>query len=670
MIPEISKPKLSPDRRFELGRTFKRKIDNAESDRSERVDIWNQARSNYEQKAVKENFPWPDASNALIPITPTHTNAIRARLYNTVVGQDQVFIVLQRYDGVIPGTEVEAERFALAMQNFSDVVEREEIPIEEWYAEVADIVTKFGDAFVYTTFDNFTSKKAFASEDGEPNFVEDRFENRPVKHVIHPKDFWSATPDVQKSPWCAFQFDIEPGTLKAWRDQNFYNKAAADEVLEAMGALPQIGDKEGDYFKGQGSMEPHDDRIARERDQDAGQNRSEEVLQWKVYVVFARLDIDDDKKEEEVVMHIDAVGGRLLRLAWPEEHHGERPIDHYRYLKRTGSVYSTGVPEILFNIQKNMNIAARQMENANTVSMTSAFTVLAGSRLAKGRMKRIYPMRQLVVDTQEDIQPLDTGPGRINLSLADIDLMDGWGQRATGITDFNLGQERTSRTPATTTLALLEESNKRIDEVIRLTRRVLLKAHIKDLQLYMQFYREKDLVPLVGPEDAAVLAEVWRRVRPRELMNFIGVDARVSTQNLNRAVLKQEALALFGQLERWGDLAISLATMRSQAIATQDAGLQQFADVLLGVLTEGNRRVLNSFGEHDIEKLNPELGGTIAEIATPLESGGGGALPGQVDAAQNAVANQGTTAGPVNPPGRPIAGRARPQAALVDEGIN
>jgi len=72
--------RLEKEERLALGVEFKQWIDRVEDSRRERLQkVYVQAEANLEGKVPTKQFPWPGASNAHLPVTGTHTTAIKSR---------------------------------------------------------------------------------------------------------------------------------------------------------------------------------------------------------------------------------------------------------------------------------------------------------------------------------------------------------------------------------------------------------------------------------------------------------------------------------------------------------------------------------------------------------------------------------------------------------------
>src|SRR3970040_2902067 len=134
--------RLNEDERLKIGADFKNWIEGVERARTKRnVEVWQKAFDNYEQTARIKQFPWPGASNARIPITPSHSNTLAARLYNAAPQQEPGVIILAGRQGNIieEGQFDEAvsyEWWAQGLAKIREGVEKAEIEVDERLEEL------------------------------------------------------------------------------------------------------------------------------------------------------------------------------------------------------------------------------------------------------------------------------------------------------------------------------------------------------------------------------------------------------------------------------------------------------------------------------------------------------------------------------------------------------
>jgi hypothetical protein len=665
---------LDPGDLHDLGELWAARVEAMRTARDELMSkTWKQSLENYEGKAPPIDIPWPDASNAHVPLTATHVDAFQARFYNAATTHDPVYVIMPRAaDDVIAG--VPTNDFADAMQEFSKQIERHELSLKEVMEEVTTLVPKYGDAFVVIDWEHQQVVDYEHTEDGDPVKSEPRdLVNRPVLKVVHPRNFYMSIADrnIQRTPWCAVDVMYTVEDIRRKVETGEWYKEEANEVLRHIGKrTPQEQRREQ---KSQGWFRPMaDGRMLAMDEWEQEQLRlmrageiEDDPGRVKFVKIWAYIDADKDGIPEDVqfLVHLDSK--RVVQARWNPAMHKSRAIVHYYFLLREGTWLSIGVAEMLFNIQKIMNDVMRDMLNNNQVKNAKVFVGKADGDLTDETV--IYPNRLLLLKNPGDFDVKDMGSGQMSVSVTDLQILQGWGERRDGITDQNLGRERSSRTPATTLMTLLEEGNERIVRVIDRMRTGQEEMWKLILALYVQNGADEIIDSVLSPEQGALLRSVWETLSPADIMRSLKIEAKVSTKAFNRMLQRQETLALFGQMEVMYKRLFSIAQIFRQ---TQDPKMQE----LLIQMTRGMhtlmRRVLNTYDEKDQRDLNPDIVPYLEQLQSLVGvegipenvEGNPFAEPGRSDQVQQTrgfLENQGTPGVPENVPGRPVAGQPR-----------
>jgi hypothetical protein len=672
--------RLDADERAKVGQEFKTWFDAIEESRRELMqETWIKALDNYEGKPPIKQFPWPGASNAFLPISGTHADAIGARLYNAAVAHDPIFLLLSNRAGFVQSDElleVTFQQLARWWQNISKFIEREEIPFKDLMEDIVMTFVVYGDAFVYLPWEKQETMDAEFDADTKKIVFEPRtlWDGARPK-VIHPKDIYVRYDEknVQEARQVGMGWNLDLATLKEYRAQKIYDEKVADQLEEMLSAKAErsktkvdalaVGNQLKEWSGGMYTEDSYEKEVKKRIgiSDDSGP---------------AALKMDGDGIPEELIYDVVKDEGLVPYARYANYSHRQRPLVQFSYGNRPGSIYNRGVPELLFNIQQIMNTTIRDHLDNNKVQNTKMFLARKGSAIEEDA--KVYPSRIFFVDNiQTDFTPIDLGTGRPVTSINDIAVIEKWGQFITGISDFNLGKENRSRTPATTTLALLEEGNKRIDRTIEVMRRSMLEMWKQILLLYFQ-NGDKDTLAaqaVVGMSDTPdeIDAEIdafgiiWDSLSADDIMNGVNLTAEVSSNALNRQAQRQEALALFQQVDQFYQRVTQLAGAIGGSAA--DPVMQQ----LFLLMTKGFRRVmamvLDTFDVKDQESLNPDIEKLIQQVSSVPAQQPGGPQAGQSGAsnpAQEAAAVAGqpgqvTNAGTA--PNRPVAGSQRPPDA-------
>ena len=645
----------------DLATEYAQRVTTARTDRDQRMnDIWALALKNYEGKAETVNFPWPNASNAVISLTPAHTDAWQSRLYNAGTAADPVYQTSAWIKDDLG--EMSADEYAETWQQYSKWLEKEEISNEEMMEKVSTITTKYGNAIVYLPFEHEQEMKITYVQ-GSPEPVKEPVDilNKPVAHVIHPKNFYmdASEDDLQMAQWCGFDEYIDEAVVRNNIESGEWKRKEAKEVLQFL-SVQTKKDKtaakanQKDYFKRNeaGQLLPPDEW--QQELQRSLKLPDAPVPNGVPFVrVFAREDTDNDGILEQIEFLIHVESRKIVKINWSKYSHMKRPLVMFAFKWREGTWMAIGVPEMLFNSQRVMNEIVRDMLDNNKVANTKLFAARANGVIAAD--EPMFPGRTIMMeDVQKDFAAVDMGSGKLSTSLQDLSIMQAWAERRDGMTDFNLGRERSSRTPATTMLALLEEGNERVVAIISRQRKAQGEIWTQIHQLYAQNGEADGLDKIVGVERAEQLRTVWSNMDVLDIRKKLVMNARVSTGELNRAIKRQETTQLMGQLDAYHQKIVQIAQI---VRSTDDPVLRALA---ISMARSGQflmKRILNTYDIKDHDDMNPDLSGALEALppGLPIPEGGNANPAAQVQQAQGQPPN----AGPLNAPGRPEAGIPR-----------
>lgn len=642
-----------------MGQEYVREIQNLESARQELTDNYELWIDNYEGKTLPTDSekPWNGASDGHLPKTATDTDVTFARFMNAIFGQFPKFMIRP-----LSGKWVQ---FARETQAFSEWLEESEIPLYKTIQQTLLIAIKFGSVVIYAPWEN-DQRKHMRLNDNDVFEAEERDEEgRPVLKVIHPKDWVlpiNAT-NIQKSPWVGYKYKLKPPKLKLWTKRGFFRKDIGKDLLD-MFAPPTEPDKLNLAIP---LGEARIDRTQDARERNVGIVPVSVPDEIEMVHIWARIDIDGDGLEEDVNFHMHLKTGKIARIAFNHYRHGKRPFVDFHFFPRDGVWYSIGIPEMLRNVQKNINVTFRQIQDNNTVKNTQAFKAKEGGSISPD--EPFHPARIYFVREMDDLETFKMGDSSLNTSVGDLETMLSWGDRRTGINDPAQGVGGNDRTPATTTLALLQEASRRIDLIIGQTREGLSELWTQVLELYAQFkpvvefeVENKDAPEGADGSEKFSLLE-WSGQSDEQFRKRILIKPTASTTALNKAIARTEMQGLLESMLAFNQTQMGMMDLFLQA---QDPALKGYIKKSLSGQQKVMQRVLDTFefAKDEQEILpDPEELLNVNPIQPPIQAAagqgpvqgatGGNPTGGPVGAADPVP--RGAAAGSVPPtaPGRP-----------------
>lgn len=665
--------RLTPEERKTLGSEFNQWVDSVEDKRRRLLhEGWIKALNNYEGKEPVKTLPWPGASNVFVPMTPTDVDDLGARHYNAATSNPDAYLITPNRGGdLLP--DVSYEKYGRWWQNISRWIENEQVHYNKLIEEVIWTYMIYGDAWVYLPWEVEEVVYKGLGEI-EPTTLWDK----PMPKVLHPKDvyinWWEK--DAQTARKVGFRWNLDLPMIEQLERQGHYPAKEAvklkellvgqEEARQKKNKLRNLGLGKGTYYNEHGGNYYNPDEFERALKQNVGIEEESVPHALRMVKMFCRADLDGDGIPEEVVFDVERETGRVPYAKYANLEHRKRPLVHFYYNKRPNCIHNRGVPELLFNMQKLVNQTMRNIMDNNTVQNTKMFAAKKGGPIEENA--RVYPSRIFFVDNpKEDLVPLELGSGRTNTSISDVGMLMEWAQKLTGVTDPKLGKSTGSRTPATTTLALLEQGSSRDEHTLSVHR-----ESSKEMweQILMLYYQNGDVNALAkvaafedGDEDRFLAA--YASIEPKDLLDKIALSANVSSSVLNRQVQRQEALVLYSQVDAAYQRIMMLANMVGGAI--QDPAMRELLLLMAKGIQRLTGRVLDTFEIKDQDELNPSSIVKLLEGVTSVEveaEGGGGEPTGGLSDPAQAAAGLASNAAPggiaeAAPPGRPTPGLPR-----------
>ncbi len=621
------------DKRKELGEAYARRLEVAALNRQKIMhETWVKAHKYFEGKAKRMDWPWPGASNAVLNISQTHAKALKARLHTAATAIKPVYLL----QALLPEDTELSQGFTAGSlrdiwQTWSVHVENNVVDNDEMMDQVSRHMVKYGDAFVYLPWVNQEIKDYhWMPVSGKyEEEIRDLYDH-PVPYVMHGKNTYFPVEEEDPVNGKYFGFDefYDPADIDLKVSSKEWTKEEGEEIKRW---ISQDSEKQkqakreggGNWFRTRedGSMISRgQDELDELRRRTAGLAEEDETHNTvRMIRVFAREDIHKDGYLVEIEFLIHPESEKIPFIKYTDLWHGERPITQFPFEKRDGVGYSMGVVEMLFNTQQIMNRLIRDHLNNNMVQNTKAFLARAGGPI-EDKM-RVHPGRIIFVDDLEgDFKPIDMGSGRPVDIVNVLPIIQDWAERLTGVNDATLGQMSPKRAPATSTLALIEQSNKGTDHIIRRMAKKQRRLWKQCMALYVQFHTDQEeLDNVLGPTQAKMLQAAWRLFDPKMVRETLAVDCNVSTASLNNQTRRQESVALFGQTQ----MAYQAITNTAVALATvQDPALKQLFVYQLQGFNRALGRIYDTFEIKDQTYFNPNFLEMLANVppegAAPL----------------------------------------------------
>lgn len=282
---------------------------------------------------------------------------------------------------------------------------------------------------------------------------------------------------------------------------------------------------------------------------------------YEIIVMNALYDIDDDGINEDLEVVFDRTSHAVLAVNFAKYDH--RPIEKMCYQIRAHQFYGMGVMEMLSMLEDAAS---------DVFSYWIANMLLANCRAwaaPPGQLDtplRLFPNKVLELADPEKLKDLkmadvyNSGPQAVAMIMS-------LAERRTGTNDMSMprpSQVLGSRTPATTSMMLFQQVNRRFtpafDQVRLCVSGVVIQAmyRYQEQLLANNNYARTHIMEVMGAEDGIKVIEV---LKDKDFGESVAIELTASSSTINREVERQNAMFLVGLLAQYYEKVLQLVTI-------------------------------------------------------------------------------------------------------------
>lgn len=353
----------------------------------------------------------------------------------------------------------------------------------------------------------------------------------------------------------------------------------------------------------------------------------------EVWECWADFDIDGDDLPERIVVTYHRDTREILQLRYNWYFHQQKPFTVIPYSITNDSLYGIGIGEMSSFFQAAQTQWHRLATDNAYLANIRMFIAKKESGIEE--VPKMYAGRTFFVDNPAtDFLPFQAAEIYPS-TLQERQNLFGLAEKRTGVSDYLTGRESPivgSRATATSTVALIQEGTRRVEEVLENVR----GGFAEIVQLWMYIWIQYGLdgldeIVFGGDDIADKLREFFDSVSADNVDGAIAIDLSATDAANNRSVQQQVQLAILQTMMQYlnklveaGQLAISAA--QTQPVLTQ----------LIGEVMESARRMfkdlLNKYDIRNPDDYLPDLQ-EFLNNAVAQGQGGAGVPPGQVGGA-------------------------------------
>lgn len=638
--------KATLQQKFAMASFLYDEITRTKSDRQAIQQLWADIQRMYDQMDIpeKKNFPFENAAHLMIPVMPSAVEQLLSKIMDTLYTPE---------DPMTPRTKNgQVVKYATALRNFATYAIDNELNLEDIDTSLFLQMLKLGPTVAKIGYNRqtrtiYTYNEATEDYDETVEIIKDS----PEVLYVDINDFLFPTyaRSLQDAEWKAHHVKITWNEVKRRIKQGLYNKEAVEKI---------------NYWY-QSNRDAYESQI--DKNTMAEPSNLYEFDFYEVWFEYA-LDYDDGKAGPEPtddgsmisqinnfappvqlvgVLHLDSKTWLRLQYNWYPL--GMDPFELCNFSPRENRILGMGAGQMAMPFQAEVSAMHNQRLDNATVANSAGFVYRADSTVPSNLP--LTPGRGIPADDpKEDIVPLQIGTkydSTINEESLSLELL----KERLGIKEVDMDTANMSRAPATSTLAMMENRGRRLDNTIRNIRRFKKRIFGKVMLMYKRYYPLEQLLDILGQEDGMLVIEYIKSTPDKVLYNNAIIEVTATTSATSRELDRQSKLALFNLLVQYYGQVIQYT---SQAFNPQvppqlREGLARIAEGL----TEFVGEILEDFNVKNKTEFLVSLQQAIAPIQQASSTSIGGGLAGTAQLGSQPPL--GLNAGPTGTAGSPVA---------------
>ncbi len=528
-----------------------------------------------------KNFPWEGCSNLHIPITGIIIDTLVSRMINPIFGT-QPFVTARGVSESVPqqplpdgGSDaphtISDNEKAHDVENMLDFVLTKRIgvyaKVQDWIRETfiygrgimkivwrKDVrkytrklnreqveeevaifqdrvqsghssapILEFLDQMLFIAEANDWEKKPFVSiEREEVTYNNPDWVFIPIEDFIyHPRAI-----DIASSPYVAHRFRMDYDELLKAQDAGVYSNI---ELVNPMG-----GGSESTIISAHGESLLKDVQTLEEGYDNSSQESEDELEELELIEFHGKYDIDNDGRMEDIVATFCPKQNVLISARETDLLHGKKPFAEIKMFPVPGRFESQGVPEIITDLQQELNDIHNQRIDNGTITNAVMFWYDPNSDVDP-EIHRPGPGMGFPAGPNQ-IGILQTGDVKFS-SFREEELVRRLIQDRIGVSDFAIGNDATAgqNKTATGVSAIVHEGNQRLEMMLRNVAVGLNEAVLQTLQLIQQFGDDEMYFRIVEGAETSM-----RKVTAREIQGQYDIDISANSVNTNRLMQLNE----------------------------------------------------------------------------------------------------------------------------------
>jgi hypothetical protein len=378
---------------------------------------------------------------------------------------------------------------------------------------------------------------------------------------------------------------------------------------QASGKLKNV-----EKLRGQGEI--NKDALRTEREISANHEANDRLVDdrielWEIWMDFP---LHGDKKDDNddgatgsgiadrLVVTYHESTGTILQLRYNWYFHQRKPYTLIPYQITNDSVMGIGICEMTIFFQDAQTKWHRMATDNAYLANIRMFIAKRNSDIEE--VPKLYTGRVFFVDNpQTDFVPF-AAADVYGSTLTERQNLFGLAEKRTGVSDYLTGRESPvvgSRATATSTVALIQEGTRRVEEVLENVRNGFAEMMQICMYLWIQYGLDGvDDVVFGDDKVGQLVKDFFDNVDEDNIAGMIAVDLSATDAANNKAVQQQVQLAIIQTMMQYLDKLVQASQTALQAASTQPELTQLISDVMKAA----RKMFLDLLTKYDVR--NPE----------------------------------------------------------------
>lgn len=370
-----------------------------------------------------------------------------------------------------------------------------------------------------------------------------------------------------------------------------------------------------------------------EQEQQLASNHQETVEQTKLYIelfeVWCAYDIDGDGIPESLVVTYHKPTQTIIQLRYNWYFHQRKPYTLIPYTVAANSLYGIGIGEMMMPFQQQLTTWHRIATDNAYLANIRMFVTQKDSgienrpKLFGGRVFRVDdPRKDFIPFAAADIYPSTLGQQQNLFGMA---------EKRTGISDYLTGRESPiigSRATATSTLALIQEGTRRVEEVLENIRNGLAEVMQNCMSIWIQYGLDGlDDVVFADDQITKDIREFFNQVHQENVDGSLAIDLAATDAANNRTAQQQIQLAIVQMMMQYLEKLVQIAQLAFQSQQQAPELVPMYVDIMTAARNMF-RDLLQKYNVPNPDDYLPELEKYFNDAVKAATAGAPGATAG------------------------------------------